>query len=98
MVAAAQPAPPEPNVQLPTGAMPLAFVTAERPAPLPPPPVTLNVTVTPGTGLPNESVARTLGGVVTAAPESAVCASPALIASVFTTPAVNTTEPGLPIV
>ena len=40
----------EPNVQLPTVAIPLASVTWIGPVTLPPPAVTLNVTVTPTTG------------------------------------------------
>src|SRR4051794_11581462 len=92
IVAAEQPAPPAPNVQLPTVAMPLPLVTAESVVPLPPPPVTLKVTVTPDTTFPNESVAFTLGAVLTCAPDAAVCASPALMASPFTVPAVNVTD------
>src|SRR4051812_31310683 len=67
-----------PSVQLPTVAIPLAFVVAVPPVTLPPPVATVNVTVAPGTGLPFASLMSTDGAVATAVPAIADCASPAL--------------------
>jgi hypothetical protein len=61
-----------PNVQLPTVAMPLAFVVALPPDTLPPPDATAKLTLTPFTGLPPASFTITLGGVATADPAFAV--------------------------
>jgi hypothetical protein len=88
---ALHPAPPEPSVQLPTVAIPLALVVAVPPVTLPPPPVTVKVTVTPLIGLFNASFTITLGAVATAAPLFAVCASPALIA-------IDETGPGATVI
>lgn len=85
-----------PSVQLPTVAMPPAFVVAERPVALPPPVATANVTVTPATGLLFASRTITDGAVVTAAPAVAVCPSPALIAIVVAVPATVVIVPLVP--
>ena len=60
-----------PNVQLPTVAMPLAFVVADKSVPDPPPEATANMTETPETGLPFASIIMTLGAVATAEPAAA---------------------------
>ena len=54
-----------PRVQLPTVATPSGFVVWSGPVRLPPPPPTMKVTSTPDTGLPNRSVTRAPGGMVT---------------------------------
>src|SRR5436309_2096885 len=77
-----------PSVQLPTVAIPLAFVVALPPVTLPPPAVTANVTPTPATGLLCASVTSTAGGVATALPAIALCASPALFVIDVGAPAV----------
>ena len=57
-----------PRVQLPTVAIPLAFVVWVSPVPEPPPEATAKVTLTPATGLLFASRTITDGGVVTAVP------------------------------
>ena len=57
-----------PNVQLPTVAMPLAFVVTDALVSEPPPVATANVTFTPATGLLFASFMMTLGAVATAEP------------------------------
>ena len=57
-----------PSVQLPTAAMPLAFVVADKSVPEPPPVATANVTETPETAFPFTSLTMTLGAVPTADP------------------------------
>ena len=57
-----------PNVQLPTVAMPLPFVVADNPVPEPPPVATVNVTLTPETGLLFASFIMTLGADATPVP------------------------------
>ena len=61
-----------PNVQLPTVAMPLAFVVADPLVTEPPPVATANVTETPETALLFASFIRTLGAIATAEPATAV--------------------------
>jgi hypothetical protein len=80
-----------PNVQLPTVAMPLAFVVAVNPVPDPPPLATTNVTDTPETTLLFTSFTITLGAVATAEPAVADCPSPALTAICVAGPAVSVT-------
>ncbi|HEX2094433.1 MAG TPA: hypothetical protein VHG28_18660 [Longimicrobiaceae bacterium] len=75
------------RVQLPTVAMPEAFVVAGLPVTLPLPEVA-KVTLTPATGLPWVSVIVTDGGVETAVPAVAVCPSPADFAMFAAAPAV----------
>jgi hypothetical protein len=53
--------------------MPDEFVTAVSPVTDPPPEATANVTLTPETGFPFESVTFTAGGTVTGLPAAAVC-------------------------
>ena len=60
-----------PSVQLPTAAMPLAFVVADALVTEPPPVATANVTETPETAFPFASFIITLGAVATAAPAAA---------------------------
>ena len=57
-----------PRVQLPTVAIPLAFVVTDAPVTEPPPDATANVTDTPETGLLLASFTITLGAVATAEP------------------------------
>ena len=57
-----------PRVQLPTVAMPLAFVVADKSVPEPPPEATANMTLTPETTLLFASLMMTLGAVATADP------------------------------
>ena len=57
-----------PSVQLPTVAIPPAFVIAGNPVPEPPPAAISNVTLTPETGLLLASFMMTLGAVATADP------------------------------
>ncbi len=52
-----------PSDQLPTVAMPLAFVLGVAPVTVPLPAVAANVTVTPAFGLPNASFTITAGAV-----------------------------------
>src|SRR5262249_61547381 len=66
----------------PTVAIPLLFVDCEPPVIEPPPPVTANVTETPGTGFPKESVTSTDGAVDTFVFTVADCPLPALSAIV----------------
>ena len=54
-----------PSVQLPTVAMPCAFVVCVAPVTEPPPVPTANVTMTPATGTLFASFTITLGGVAT---------------------------------
>jgi hypothetical protein len=55
-----------PNVQLPSVAIPLAFVVCVAPVTEPPPLPTAKFTITPATGLLFASFTITLGGVLTA--------------------------------
>ena len=57
-----------PRVQLPTAAIPCAFVVADPPVIVPPPDVIANVTATPAIGLSPASVMSTAGSTGTAAP------------------------------
>src|SRR2546422_518089 len=61
------------RVQLPTVAMPLAFVVWVPPVTLPLPAAGVKVTVTPATGLPLPSCTVTAGGELTALPAGADC-------------------------
>jgi hypothetical protein len=67
----------EPSVQLPTVAIPEAFVACEAPVTEPPPLATANTTTTPLTGFPLASVTVTAGATATAVPTVALCPSPA---------------------
>jgi hypothetical protein len=67
----------EPSVQLPTVAIPEAFVACEAPVTEPPPLATANTTITPLTGIPLASVTVTAGATATAVPTVALCPSPA---------------------
>ena len=60
-----------PSVQLPTVAMPLALVVADRLVAEPPPEATAKVTDTPLTTLLFTSLTMTLGAVATAVPTEA---------------------------
>ena len=77
-----------PKVQLPTVAIPLAFVVAVNIVPEPPPVATAKVTDTPDTGLFDASLTITLGAVLTDVPTVALWPSPALIAILLAAPAV----------
>ena len=57
-----------PRRQLPTAAIPFAFVVADPPVTDPPPAVTANVTATFAIGLSPASVTSTDGGVGTSSP------------------------------
>ena len=57
-----------PRVQLPTVAMPLAFVVCSAPVTVPPPEAAANDTATPCTGLLVASRTITEGGAATAVP------------------------------
>ena len=57
-----------PKVQLPTVAIPLALVVADKPVAEPPPVATAKVTLTPLTGLLFASLTITLGNVDTEVP------------------------------
>ena len=57
-----------PSIQLPTVAIPLAFVVTDAPVTEPPPVATTNVMFTPIAGLLNSSTTITLGAVPTAEP------------------------------
>ena len=81
-----------PRVHEPTVAMPEEFVVAVRPVPEPPPVATANVTDTPETTLPLESVTRTDGATATADPAVAVCELPAFAAIVVAAPTVTVTD------
>ena len=61
-----------PNVQLPTVAIPLAFVVVVKLVPEPPPVATAKVTDTPDTGLLDASRTITLGAVLTDVPTVAL--------------------------
>jgi hypothetical protein len=76
-----------PKVQLPTVAIPLAFVVAVNVVPDPPPVATAKVTLTPLTGLLFASFTITRGDVATAVPTVPDWASPALTAICVATPA-----------
>src|SRR3954471_20398193 len=76
-----------PRIQLATLAMPLASVVAVAPETLPPPLATLNVTLTPATGLLFASFNSTEGATATAVPFMALCASPALLVRLVGAPA-----------
>ena len=78
-----------PSVQLPTVAIPDAFVVATAPVSSPPPDATANVTDTPSTGLSFASRTSTLGAVATAAPATAVWLFPAWIVICVAGPATN---------
>src|SRR5256885_2966214 len=80
-----------PRVQLPTVAMPLAFVVCSAPVMLPPPDAGANVTPTPCTGLLLASRTITDGGVRTAVPVVACCPSPPFGPIWVATPAVTLT-------
>ena len=77
-----------PNVQLPTVAIPLAFVVVVKIVPEPPPVATAKVTDTPDTGLLDASRTITLGAVLTDVPTVALWPSPALMAIVLAAPDV----------
>ena len=74
-----------PRVQV-TAAKPLASVWATAAA-VPPPPVTVNVTLTPVTGLPLRSVTCTCGSMATGDPAVAVWLFPAVMARLAGAPA-----------
>jgi hypothetical protein len=80
-----------PSFQLPTVAMPPAFVVGVRPVVEPPPLATAKVTLTPETGLLLTSVTRTLGAVATAVPGGAAWPLPALKA-ILLAPAASVKE------
>jgi hypothetical protein len=67
----------EPSIQLPTLAIPEAFVACEAAVTEPPPLATVNVTITPLTGSPLASVTSTAGATATAVLTVALCPSPA---------------------
>ena len=77
-----------PIVQLPTVAMPLAFVVGVAVVTLPPPPVMAKVTVTLGTGLLFASLMSTEGATATLVPTVAVCGSSDCFVAVAGAPAV----------
>ena len=77
-----------PRVQLPTAAMPPAFVVADALVTEPPPEATANVTLMPETGLLFASCTITLGAVAMAEPAVADCPSPALAAICVAAPTV----------
>ena len=77
-----------PSVQLPTLAIPPAFVVAESTVALPPPVATAKVILTPLTGLLLASFTITLGAVATAVPATAVWLLPIFIAICVAVPAV----------
>src|SRR6185437_2217344 len=83
-----------PSCQLPTVAMPDAFVVAPPPVTAPPPVATAKVTEKLGTGFPNWSFTSTEGLVGSALPAAAVCPSPPFFVAVFGTsgPAVTMNE------
>src|SRR6185437_16104376 len=66
------------RVQLPTVAMPLAFVVSVAPVRCPAPPPAENVTTAPGTTLLNVSLATTEGAMGSSAPAATDCPAPAL--------------------
>ena len=68
-----------PSRQLPTVAIPLAFVVVVPPVTDPPPLATLNVTVAPATAAPFASVTFTDGATATFCPAIADCPSPLAI-------------------
>src|SRR5439155_7587115 len=78
-----------PSVQLPTLAIPLAFVVWAAPVMPPCPDAIAKVTAAPPTGLPNWSFTITAGGVATAVFTVAVCWSPAETAMLPALPAVR---------
>src|SRR3954447_12585571 len=71
-----------PSTQLPSVAMPLAFVTALAAVAYPPPPVTANVTGTPASGALERSRPCTEGAVGTACPAIAAWLFPAFTTTV----------------
>ena len=77
-----------PSVQLPTVAMPPAFVVTDALVTEPPPVATANVTLMPETGLLFASCTITLGAVAMAEPAVADCPSPALAAICVAAPTV----------
>ena len=77
-----------PRVQLPTVAIPEAFVTGDPPVRPPPPAVTAKVTETPDTGLPWASVTSTDGAMARVAPTVSACPPPALSAMILAAPCV----------
>jgi len=77
---------PVPSVQLPTAAIPEAFVTAVPPVIEPPPLATANVTDAPPTGLLYVSAITTLGVIATAVPTVADCELPAFGVTFAATP------------
>jgi hypothetical protein len=91
-----------PRVQLPTAAMPDAFVTAGEPVIDPPPEATAKFTVIPDFGLPFASRTITEGAIGTAFPMAAAWLSPEFFASVAAGPevddALNETAPNDPVV
>jgi hypothetical protein len=90
-----------PRVQLPTVATPLELLVCDPPVTLPPPAVTANVTAAPATGFWFASLMMTEGGIATATPAEAVCASPAVLVIEAAAPAaevaVNVTGVRLPV-
>lgn len=68
--------PDEPSVQEPTEATPEPFVVADSPDADPPPVTTANVTDTPLTGFPPESLITTAGALATWLPADALCELP----------------------
>jgi hypothetical protein len=81
------------RVQLPTVAIPLAFVIWVPPVtlPLPPPAPGANVTLTPATGFPAPSRTSTDGGEPTALPTGADCVAGLFGAIEAAGPALNVT-------
>lgn len=71
----------EPRVQPPAVAIPFVPVVADPPVTVPLPEVTVNMTLTPLTGLPFTSFTMTLGSVETAVPTIADWLSPAYFTS-----------------
>src|SRR3972149_1050558 len=72
---------PEPTVQLPTRASPLASVTSVEPVTVPPPASTLNVTETPARTPPAWFLTTTAGKVPTAVATRTVSLPPAVAAN-----------------
>lgn len=79
----------EPSVQLPTVAIPEPSVVAVAPVIVPPPVPTANVTATPDTTFPTESLTSTDGETVTMPSVSALALSPANLFNVPGNPAVT---------
>lgn len=85
-----------PKTQLPTIAIPLAFVVAGEPVTEPLPLAGVNVILTPLTGLPFASFTMTLGAMATAVPTVANWESPPIFAIRVAGPAIVVKEALVP--